>query len=129
MKTRDSNERRSSRSSARAIARLRSRAGESISEVLIAVLVSAVGLVLLAGMISSTSHLIQSSKDKIHTYADNNKALVEKADGSVKEGTVVFRTSSGNVKLTDGDHSASVSVVYYENPEAPGGDVISYKVK
>ncbi len=130
MKTRKfAKDTRRSRPYARAFARLKSRAGESISEVLIAVLVSAVGLVLLAGMITSASHLIQSSKEKIHTYADGDRTLVEKADGSVKEGTVVLKTSSGNVKLTDDEHSAPVSVVYYENPDAPGGDVISYKVK
>ena len=109
--------------------RLKSRAGESISEVLIAVLVSAVGLVLLAGMISSTHHLIQSSKETIHNYAASDAALVEKDGDSGKEGTVVLKIASSSVRLTDDDHTAPISVVYYENPGIPDSDVISYKVK
>lgn len=45
------------------IARLRSRAGESIAEVLVALLISVLGIALLVGMIGASTRIIDQSTD------------------------------------------------------------------
>ena len=108
--------------------RLRARAGESITEVLIALLVSAVGLMLLAGLIVSTAHLIEKSRSTMHEYVSSDLALMEKG-ASTMSGTLVMKCGTESVKLTDDDLFAAVEVVYYSNPNSPDLDVVSYRVK
>lgn len=47
----------------RLLAKLRGRAGESIAETLIALLISALALVMLAGAISSAANIVRTSKN------------------------------------------------------------------
>ena len=109
--------------------KLKSRSGESIAEVLIAVLVAAVGLVLLAGMIGSTTHLVKESEDLIGDYVDADRALVERSGESGLSGNVVIKSGVREVKLSDDALSASIPVVYYKNSGITTRDIISYKVK
>ena len=111
------------------VRKLRNRGGETITEVLVAVLIAAVALVLLAGMITTTANLIDSSRTKVHGYAEKDLALAEKSGTDAKEGSVVVKCGGSGVKLTDSSSSSSIAVKYYENPDAAGYDVISYKVK
>ena len=111
------------------VSKLKSRSGESIGEVLIALLVAAVGLVLLAGMIASTTNLVERSRNKMGDYVAADKVVVEKSGDSGNEGTVVIRSGAQSVKLSDDRASASIPVVYYTNSSIPGQDVTSYKVK
>ena len=48
--------------------KLRSSAGESLSETLVSLLISALALAMLAGAITAASHMITSSRDKLRTY-------------------------------------------------------------
>ena len=48
--------------------KLRSTAGESIGETLIALLISALALVMLAGAVSSASNIITRSNDAMNDY-------------------------------------------------------------
>ena len=49
----------------RIIKKVKSRAGETIAEVLVALLISSVALVMLAGMIASTTSMVTQSKSKM----------------------------------------------------------------
>ena len=56
-------------------ARLCSKAGESISETMVSVLIAALALVMLAGAVSTASHVITTSKDRLDDYyAENEKS-------------------------------------------------------
>lgn len=48
--------------------KLRSRAGETISEVLVALLIASISLVMLAGMITASAHAIERSRKMLETY-------------------------------------------------------------
>lgn len=49
-------------------AKLKSRAGESLAEVLIALLVAALGVTMLASMITSSFNMITGSRSKLESY-------------------------------------------------------------
>ncbi len=48
--------------------KLRNQKGDSIAEVLIALLISALALVMLASMITSSANMITNSKDRMNAY-------------------------------------------------------------
>ena len=72
--------------------------GESLSETLIALLISALALVMLAGAISAAGNLITKSKDKMAEYYNKDAALALQNPG---EGT--------NLSLTLTDNSNTVN--------------------
>ena len=86
--------------------KLRSRAGETIGEVLVALLISTLALMILAGMISATSTITKSSEKKMNDYYTANAGL---EDFSGAQGPV-------ELTLTVGSQSVKVNVVYNENP-------------
>ena len=102
--------------------RLKNNSGESITEVLVALLISALALVLLAGMINASSNLITNSKDKISSYVEKENSIVEQGSGG-DSGTVDM-----GIKLSDNGGS-SISVKYYTNTESGKYTVKSYKVQ
>ena len=95
------------------VRKLRSRRGESIAEVLIALLITAMGMAVLAGMISSASKIVQNSEDAVKTFiqAENSlaaqsgtrqggQALMEFDNQSAAPITIeVFASDSGNGTL------------------------------
>lgn len=85
--------------------KLRSRAGETIGEVLVALLVSTLALMILAGMISATSGIVKTSETKINDYYEANAGL-ETFDGA---------QGSAKLTLTVGSHTVDVSVIYKQN--------------
>lgn len=65
----------------RIVSKLSSNSGESIAELLISILVSVLGITLLAIMIQTSSRLILSSTEKIKQYtADENKIVSRDID-------------------------------------------------
>ena len=74
--------------------RLRSKAGESITEVLVALMISALGLMLLAGMITASSNMITKSRDKITDYVAGEVSMIEKEGGS--NVSVAFQNQYGS---------------------------------
>ena len=101
--------------------RIKSRAGESISEVLFALLIAAVALVMLVSMIAASTKLIDNSRKAVEEYyAANNKL----AGGNEAP------AGSGRALLKDGAETvAEFSVDVYANDELASGTVISYKNK
>ncbi|MBO4419995.1 MAG: hypothetical protein J5789_09265 [Oscillospiraceae bacterium] len=113
-------------------ARLRSKRGESIAEVLIALMISSMALVLLAGMITATTGIVKKSKDATNEYTGKSNQLVEKLDSECSgSGEVHFllRNVSGalsDTKLTDSAEE-SISVLYYVNESIGSVKVTSYE--
>ena len=65
--------------------RIKNNSGETIAETLIALLLSALALVMLAGAITTASGIIKRSSDKIEAYFDSANELAEIKDGSPKQ--------------------------------------------
>lgn len=99
--------------------KLRSNAGESIGETLVALLISALALVMLAGAISSTANMITTSAAKMGEYYDGDDVLVQQADSSGTASTITITGSDGtaqtrNVSCYTNSAFANKPVVAYQ---------------
>ena len=112
--------------------------GESITEVLVAVLISSVALVMLASMIATSARLIQRSKNYLGGedgyYARNN--VLSAQTGTALTGRAVMTENVEGVekplKLTEDWISETSGTVYmkidcYVNASADTDAVLSYK--
>jgi hypothetical protein len=101
--------------------KLRSRAGESIAETLVAVLISALALTMLAGAISAATNAVTKSKTHLDQYYNSqNDDVVTMTNG----------TAGKKVTIKDSDNKviAEKNIVYYTNSKTTGDrTVISYK--
>jgi hypothetical protein len=80
------------------VKKLTSKKGETIAETLVALTIAAIGLVLLASMIQSSSRMIASSSEQVKRYvAEENRiavqppfeeVTVDPGETSVKDGSV-----------------------------------------
>lgn len=111
--------------------KLNNKSGESITEVLVALLISSLGLLLLAGMITSTNRIVSRSKEATRNYIEQNNALVEQGTSSETEtGTVSFyRGDSTKLTLTKLTYSSdeTIGVTYYTNEQTGSTPVTAYK--
>lgn len=87
--------------------KLNSQAGETITEVLVSLLIAALALTMLAGMISSTVSLVTRSKETMNRYYEGNAKLEQHSDG--EPATVTIKSTNGEVMETPG-------IILYENP-------------
>ena len=104
--------------------RLRSRAGETIAEVLIALLISSLALVILAQMISASTNMILSSEKTMKKYYEQNNVLAEQ-ETSDKTATVTM-TLEGTTFPPVGS-SETIKVNLFKNDTLGGIDVIAYR--
>ena len=79
--------------------KLRSQAGETIAEVLVALLISSVALIMLASMISSTNSMVTKSKNTMKDYYDANENL-EKLQGNYDPITITISGKNGTGTIT-----------------------------
>ena len=105
----------------RMMKKLRSRAGESIGETLVALLISSLALVMLAGAIGSAARMVTRSMTAMEAYYATDKSMAERA-GSSRAGTgsVTMSTAAGIDRI-----SGSYAVNYYQN-ELGSTAVFSY---
>ena len=96
--------------------------GESIAETLVALLIAAVGLVMLAAMITSGTRLVQKSQKKMNTYYQQNN-VVAGENGNGSEMTIKIQENTGTQQVTQ-----EFAVEYYENDTLSGTSVISYRL-
>ena len=90
--------------------KLQSRAGESITETLIALLISSLALVMLAGAISTTWNLVDRSDNTLKAYYEANTALESGNGGDAWSGTVTIKTADNTaVRLVENTESLNVS--------------------
>ncbi len=118
----------------RMLEKLRSRRGDSIAEVLVAMLISAVALVLLASMITSSSRMIRRSRESMEDYDAANNVLAAMPDTVPDTVHTVTKASDVELNVKNADSqtirlkTASGSVVtVYENAGYAGKTVVAYK--
>lgn len=87
--------------------RLKSRAGESIAETLIGLLIASLALVMLAGAIATATRLVLTSKDKMDRYYE--------ADGNMATRTGGTEGPSIEITQTGGSVTQTVPVEIYTN--------------
>ena len=109
----------------RMIGKLRSRAGETISETLVALLISSLALVMLAGAIGAAGRMITSSKAAMMAYYSSDRDMAEHAGGAAAGGGNVALSLTGGAGDGAGSVSGSYDVKYYQN-KVGGTEVFSY---
>ena len=98
------------------INRLRGKAGETISETLVSLLIGVLALVMLAGAVTAASRAIRRGRTKMSDYYDAGEEVAQ-MPGDGTEAAAVF---------SDGER---IAVSLFENSEISGTRVISYKIK
>ena len=101
--------------------KLNSRAGESIGETLVALLIAAVALVMLAGAISASSDVVISSRKKLEKYYEGEEKLAD-LSGTASSGTITITDATGAISFTP------YNVVFYQNKEFQRTPVVEYKI-
>ena len=107
------------------IKKLNSGKGETITETLVALLISALGLVMLAAAISSAGSVITRSREKLDAYYLENEKVINRVpptDGTSNDITITITDTNGNI-------SAQTNVAkFYKNAEFTKNPVVAYKV-
>ncbi len=122
-------------------AKLKGNAGESLSEVLISLLIAALAMTMLAYAISSTSRIVTKSKDKMEKYYLANEGVTTYQIVSDSHEVALVSSSDSTFTLTaaasaPGETPPSVklmdsqAITLYVNKEAGNKyKVISYKLQ
>lgn len=98
------------------------KAGESIAETLIALLISSLALMMLAGAVSSAARIIQSSKASVEDYYKKDNEMIENPD-KLGPLSVEFTLESGTaVKFKE----STPSVNYNMNQKFSNHPIVSY---
>ena len=111
--------------------KLRGRAGETIAETLIALLISSLALLILAGAVSAGSRIILKAKKVVTDYYAANE-VIELQSGTAGGKLYAALTAEGNItvaKVSDGTMKDPVTLDYYLNDTLGGVSVISYAVE
>ena len=107
--------------------KLRSKAGETIAEVLIALLISSLALVLLAQMISAATNMILSSEKTMKEYYKQNNVLAEQNTEN-KDSTATVTMTLGGLTFPPTGSTETIQVELYKNDKIGKIDVIAYKL-
>jgi len=108
--------------------KLKSCAGESIGETLVALLISALALVMLAGAISSTARMITVSDTKMGEYYEGDNVLVQQAASGGTASTITITDSEGTTETrsvncyTNAAFASKPVVAYQYVPAAAGSE-------
>lgn len=105
--------------------KLRSNAGESIAETLIALLISALALVMLAGAISATANMITKSDKQMGKYYTGDDNLVQQTTPGGEALTVTITGDKGTIKTKE-EHTNKVR--WYKNDAFANKPVVAYKL-
>ncbi len=121
----------------RAAQKLKSRSGETISELLIALLVSSLALTLLAGMITAASRIVRNSMKSMENYVEHENWIVSRPDDVPPEITNIEGTLTVSIpkddgtesvrKLTDEDPNNYINVTFYKTVAFGKVPVITYE--
>ena len=99
--------------------KLRGKAGETIAETLIALLISALALMMLAGAISSAGTAVRASKNKLTSYYAGDAQIAAHKGSGIPITLTIAGTSGTSV-------SQSYSLSAYENSIFSNAKVITY---
>ena len=107
--------------------KLKGTAGESLAEVLIALLIAALALTMLASVITTAARIITQSKQKMSEYYTKNDtiALRSASGDDLGEWTVTVKDASdSSVNLVSG--VSSIAVEYYVNDTLSNLPVVAF---
>ena len=108
--------------SKRIMKKLRDHSGETIAETLIALLVSALALVMLAGAIGTAARVVTTSERTMQAYYLANNNLATPGDsGGTNDGSATIKIDKKIANETTG-----FSVQYTKNPVLGGKPVVAY---
>jgi len=113
-------------SAKRIYGKLNDSRGDSIAEVLVALLIAAVALVMLASMIASSSSMIIRSRGYMTDYYDQNNDLIDNA-ANQHDGTVTVKASDGTSPYGITENGETLNVKYTVNDSYKGGRIVSYR--
>ena len=110
--------------------KMSSQAGETIGETLVALLISALALVMLAGAVSAAMRVVTNSKAHIDAYYQVNNAVVDRATAAPTiNGTAApgFGRGTLNVSVSNLLPTETISPqAYWKNAQLSGVSVIAY---
>lgn len=101
--------------------RIRSKAGETIAETLVAILIAALALVMLAGSITAAKNIIQNNRTAFNTYYAQNEILMKQSE-STGSTTIALKETGETGNLF------SLSVDTFTNSSL-GDTVTAYRIK
>lgn len=106
--------------------KLKGRAGESLAETLIAVLVIAVASMLLASMITATTSIVKRSQSSMEKYYNQSSKLETLSDTNLKTASISITVSD----MSDSNTywTGSIPVQYEQNDELGRHTVIAYRI-
>ncbi|MDO5491496.1 MAG: hypothetical protein Q4F96_03740 [Bacillota bacterium] len=104
--------------------RIRSRAGETIAETLVALLIAALALTMLAGAVSAASNMIRDSRTALNNY-------YSKTENVAAFNSAVTQFQGISVTGKNGSTMArkSYDILYVNNDAFAGTPVYAYKKK
>ena len=108
--------------------KLKAQAGESIGETLVALLISAIALLMLAGAVSSGTRVVNNSKNVLEKYYTVNNAVAKREASVTLDGETVPVKDDGFITITmPGLNSAGIAkAIYWKNEQLSGTTVIAY---
>lgn len=113
--------------------KVKNNAGESISETLVSVLISALALVMLAGAITTATRIVKNSRTKLEAYYKANEIMAEMPTSSSDSSVEVLSTGKTIRFIESGNEAASetenYNIVMYNNKVFSDKIVTEYKVK
>ena len=100
-----------------------SQKGESIAETLVALLISSLALVMLAGAITTTTRIVTSSQEKIKAYNEANNNLIDKdSSASTGSGDLTLKYNSTPSRTIE----TYEDIPYYYHDEFDGKKIVTY---
>ena len=114
----------------RTLKKISSQAGETIGETLVALLISALALVMLAGAVSAAMRVVTSSKAHIDAYYQVNNAVVARATSApTVNGTEASGFGTGTLNISVSNLLPAETIApqaYWKNTQLSGVSVIVY---
>ena len=101
--------------------KITSQKGETLTETLIALLISSIAMVMLAGAITATSHVVDTGQEKMKSYYDANNAMIENS-GTSDSGAFTLKDTTG----ASSRDIKTYNVTAYKNTEFSGHTVTLY---
>ena len=111
--------------------RLRENKGESLAETLVSILIMALGIMLLAGMIQSSSNVIVRSEKAIKEYTEEENMMIQHDSRIRKDGNYLVKisTSPGSRAIRfNKDDEVDVEAEFYEI-EYANTKIVAFGVK
>ncbi len=114
--------------SKRIMKKLRDHSGETIAETLIALLVSALALVMLAGAIGTAARVVTTSENTMQAYYLANNDLATPGDSGGTNYSEKTTKGSAQIKIDKkiANETTGFPVRYAKNPVLGGKPVVAY---